>query len=158
MPDWKNHLIMSLLLLISWVFVLQSIGFEIEVSYLFSMVLFSLFVSLFPDVDIKSSKARHITSLAISSIALLSYLVFYSSTWYYGPAYFIILYLVLKYVPTKHRGLTHGIPFAFIFSLSLTLVYLTITGDIVYGISEKSVVMFLIIMSNYVLHIFLDNM
>ena len=157
MPDWKTHLIFSLILVICWMFLLQCFEFKLDFGRLLSVFILSIFASLFPDIDIKSSKIRDIFSLSISLTILIFYVVFYPDTWYYGPIYFILLYLILKYIPTKHRGITHSFGFAFIFSIVLTCVYISIIGRFNAMSELEQAIWFFIIFSSYSLHLVLDR-
>ncbi len=157
MPDWKTHLIFSLFLVIAWMFIFQNIGMEIGARQMVPIVTLSVFVSLFPDVDVKSSKIRDVTSLLISFTALVYYVISYPVTWYYGPVYFILLYMILKYIPTRHRGMTHMLNFAIIFSAVLAWIYVSLAENSVAMVGTSELIWFLIILSNYSLHLVLDR-
>jgi len=150
MPDWKTHFIFGLLLVILWLFVFQVIGFELNLWQLVALVSFSIFSSLFPDIDTKKSKIRDILSMAASFVVSILYIIFFVEMWYYGPIYFVLLYLILKYLPSKHRGITHTFRFAFLFSLVLTILYSLF--------KEFSIVWFAIIFSSYSLHLIIDKL
>ena len=150
MPDWKTHFIFGLLLVILWLFVFQVIGFELNLWQLVALVSFSIFSSLFPDIDTKKSKIRDILSMAASFAVSILYIIFFVEMWYYGPIYFVLLYLILKYLPSKHRGITHTFRFSFLFSLVLTILYSIFGGF--------STIWFATIFSSYSLHLIIDKL
>ncbi len=158
MPDWKTHLIFSLFLVIVWLYVLQFVGFHMDFEKTITIVIFSLFASLFPDIDMGRSKMRKTFSLLLSLSASLAYIFFFIDTWYYAPVYFALLYLILKYLPSKHRGITHTFKFSLLFSLVLSFLYSIFRNFLFVSFYTGFVVWFLILFSSYNLHLVIDNL
>jgi len=150
MPDWKTHFIFALFIVIAWLFVFQYVQIKFNFEQLIALVGFSLLASLFADVDTKQSKIRDVMSMAASFAVSILYIIFFMETWYYGPVYFVLLYLILKYLPSKHRGITHTFRFSFLFSMVLTVLYSMF--------KEFSIMWFAIIFSSYSLHLILDKL
>lgn len=155
MLDWKIHLIFGFILVLVWFGLIYF--FRIVETGLFSLVLLiflSLFASLFADIDLRTSKIRDYISLTASFFISLIYIYFYQSTWFYGLIYFFFIYLILKNLPTKHRGLAHSFKFSFIFSILITfLIYLAL------GLSQfETFFWFFVMFSGYSLHLILDKM
>lgn len=153
MPDWKTHFIFSLFFVIAVVYVLSIVGFHLSVGELAVMVVISVFASLFPDVDTKKSKIRTAFSLIVASASVTAYLVFFFETWYYAPAYFAIIYLLIKYIPAKHRGVTHTAGFSVIFSFLLAITYVMLSSFSV----QHFLLFFTVSLASYNLHLLLDK-
>jgi len=154
MPDWKVHIIFGFLFLALWLNTVNNF-FSIKLSFksLFILVLVVPFISIFPDIDSKQSKSRKLISLLLSLLISAVYVFLFPSSWYYGIAYFCILYLLMRLLPTKHRGMTHNFLFSLIFSLATTFVlYLALNfGEA--GFLSFFLLLFLI----YCLHLVLDK-
>ena len=154
MLDWKIHLIFGFVLILVWFNLIYFFKIvEIDFLSLIILVFLSLFASLFADNDLKTSKIRDYVSLSASFFISSVYIYFYQSTWFYGPIYFLFVYLILKNLPTKHRGLAHSFKFSLIFSVLVTfLIYLTL------GLSQlETVFWFSVMFSSYSLHLVLDR-
>jgi len=154
MPDWKVHLIFGLLFLVLWLNIIHIFSpFLLTFQKLFVLLLLVPFVSIFPDIDVKQSKSRRLIALLVSISAASLYIFLFPRTWYYGPAYFLILYFLIKLFPTKHRGLTHSFKFLLVFSLTATcLLYLAFN----FRLSEF-LFWLLLLFSTYALHLILDK-
>lgn len=157
MPSWKVHLIFSLFLVITWISIIYYANFLISFESLIALVIITIFASLFPDIDTRSSKMRDLFSFIIAAVAVGTYMFFYRKTWYYAPAYFVLLYFILKYLPTKHRGLTHTFKFSILFSVALALVCFSFVVQFVQFPLETFLFWFLIVFSSYNLHLILDK-
>jgi membrane-bound metal-dependent hydrolase YbcI (DUF457 family) len=154
MPDWKVHLIFGLLLLVLWTSVIQKFSFIILNFQKFTiLILLILFVSIFPDIDVKQSKSRKMFALTVSITAFILYTLLFPNTWYYGLAYFFILYLLITLFPTKHRGVTHSFIFSLLFSLAITYLL-----SLVFGFGAREFLSwFFLVFSTYALHLVLDK-
>jgi inner membrane protein len=155
MPDWKVHLIFGLLLLSLWLSLNQIFPFLIlNFQKTLIFILLVLFVSIFPDIDMKKSKSREIFAIFIAFLVALIYILIFSQTWYYGLAYFFLVYYLITLLPTKHRGITHTLTFSTIFSiLTTSFFYFAFNLDF-----KSSFFYFLIIFSVYFLHLLLDKL
>jgi membrane-bound metal-dependent hydrolase YbcI (DUF457 family) len=152
MPDWKTHLIFSLLLVVAWVGTFNLLNVQMTAPDVVLLSLIVVFSSLFPDIDMKNSKMRDVFSLAISATVSAAYLFLFPSSWYYAFVYFIILYLILRYIPTKHRGVTHTFKFSILFSSAIAFLYFIFNptaADVVFW--------FVIVLSSYALHLLVDK-
>lgn len=154
MPDWKTHLIFSLLLVVAWMGAFNILKVRIATSNVALLTLVVVFSSLFPDIDMKKSKMRDVFSLVISAAVSAAYLFLFPSSWYYAFVYFIILYLILRYIPTKHRGITHTFKFSLLFSAALASVYFIFNPFMM----EDFILWFVIAFSGYGMHLFADRM
>jgi len=154
MPSWKTHLIFGCLLLLLWFnilyFFMQPLLTFKNIS-IFSVL--TIFISIFPDVDLKKSKSRALVSFLIASIFLVVYIFTFPQTWYYGIAFAIIVYLLFLLLPTKHRGITHYFLFSLIFTVLLSLSFY-----LVFNLTQTEA-LFLsgIVLTTYCLHLFLDK-
>lgn len=154
MTDWKIHFIFGNFLSIIFIFLFFSFGYKLSYAELFFIVAIIQFTSVFPDIDLKKSKIRNFTSVIIAICGAGFYMFFFQKTWFYGPIYFLILYVLLKSIPTKHRGLIHTFKFSLIYSiffaflLNFTLLQLKISF----------LIWFIIIFSSYNLHLVLDKL
>jgi membrane-bound metal-dependent hydrolase YbcI (DUF457 family) len=153
MPDWKTHFIFSLFLVIAWISIFYFTSFQLGVESIISVFVLTVFTSLFPDIDMRRSKIRDVVSFATAAVIVGAYLFFYSETWYYAPVYFALLYLILKYIPTKHRGIAHTFKFSILFSVVLA----AITMAFVKLSIENFLFWFFIVFSSYSLHLFIDR-
>lgn len=154
MIDWKLHCIFALLLTIIWVGVFYFLQLSITVVDLVSLVVLIMFASLFPDVDMRKSKIRGVISLLAAIGVAFVYLLLYRETWYYAPAYFLILFFLFRYLPTKHRGIAHTYKFAVMFAAALSYLYY-----LLFSISfNRLMLWFVILFSAYSLHLILDMM
>lgn len=154
MPDWKIHLLFGCLLSIFLfnIFYFWKIGISPINSVLILFLI--LFSSVFADIDLKKSKIRGFLSLVTAFFVSLIYIFFYNQTWFYAPFYFVILYFFLKYIPSKHRGLTHSFKFSILFSFLLVMLcyFFLSLGQ------TEILLYFLIIFSSYSLHLILDKL
>jgi len=153
MIDWKSHLIFGFLLVLIWLNAIYFLKiFEMDLFFVISLIVLILFISVFPDIDLKKSKIRDLISILMAFAISITYIYFYQSTWFYGPIYFIFVYLIFKNLPTKHRGVLHTFKFSIIFSLVFVfLIYFAI------GSSEKILFWFFVLFSSYCLHLILDR-
>ncbi len=154
MPDWKTHLVYSLFLVIAWLNIFYLIGISLGLFTILTLFVFTIFPSLFADVDMKKSKIRDVFSIVISTLVAVAYLIFFIESWYYAFVYFILLYFILKYIPTKHRGVTHSFKFSLIFSLAITAIYF-IFNQFTF---EKFVLWFTVVFSSYCVHLVTDKL
>ena len=154
MQDWKSHLIFGLLLAIAWLSAIYFFKiFSMILEKIILLVAVIMFASLFPDIDLKKSKIRDWISIAVAAILSALYIFLFPQTWYYGLAYFLVLYFFLRRIPSKHRGFTHTMKFAVIFSFLLVLL---ISFALPLDISDF-IFWFVIVFSAYSLHLFLDR-
>jgi membrane-bound metal-dependent hydrolase YbcI (DUF457 family) len=154
MKDWKSHLIFGLLLTIVWFSVIYfSNALTLTLQSAFLLVLATMFATLFPDIDLSKSKIRNFISITVSAIVSLLYILLYPDTWYFAPAYFLVLYVLLRNVKTKHRGVTHTIPFALVFSFLLVLL----AHFVLFFSVHEFLFWFVIVFFSYALHLLLDR-
>jgi len=154
MPSWKAHLIFNTLPIVFWVYFFLNYSFVSDIPLLIFMTFISYFLSIFPDIDSSKSEIRNFFAILIALIVLI-YLVFNSiinsvKFLFLG---FIFFYILFRFLPTKHRGLTHNFWFSVIVSLSVTIVFWAIFGLS----SEISIIYFFFILSGYFSHIILDK-
>jgi len=155
MQDWKSHLIFGLLLAIVWFSAIYFFNvFSLTFESAFLLVMLVMFATLFADIDLRKSKIRDVLSLTVSAILSIVYMFLFPQTWYYGLAYFLVLYFLLRQVRSKHRGFTHTIWFAIIFSALMTMLLsfvLPLTlSDLFFW--------FIVTFSAYALHLLLDKL
>ncbi len=153
MKDWKLHFIFGNFLAIFWVALFYFIKISVSPLELFALILATWFASLFPDVDLKKSKIRDVVALVTAGVVAFFYVFYFQPTWYYGPAYFLILYFLLRYIPSKHRGVMHSFKFSIIFSILLVFL---ISLFLKFSRSEY-LFWFAIILFSYNLHLMLDR-
>lgn len=113
----------------------------------------TLFTTLFPDIDLRISKIRNLVAILAAFFISIIYTYFFTDTWYYSPVYFVILYILVKIIPTKHRGVAHTIKFSIIFSAGMLLMlnfFLRLN-------QTENVFWFFVIFLSYNLHLFLDR-
>ena len=153
MPDWKIHLIFGCLFAVFWFNIFYFDKFLTDPLKPLTLLLLSLFASVFPDVDLKRSKSRNFLSIILAFFISAIYLFFFIETWYYVPFYFVILYFIFRYIPTKHRGFVHSFKCSILLSFILTLIFymfLTLT-------QAEAVFWFIIIFLSYSIHLILDR-
>lgn len=155
MPSWKVHLLFNLILIFIWVKILLDYGFLNDYLLVVSLVFLSSFLSVFPDIDTPKSKIRDYFSIIIASIIVL-YLIFNLTINSLLLLFvtFIFLYLLFRFFPVKHRGITHSFGFSILFSFLMTLI-LWFMFD--FSLTEF-MVYFLVILTGYLSHIFLDEL
>jgi membrane-bound metal-dependent hydrolase YbcI (DUF457 family) len=132
MPGWETHFISGLFLVVAFLALFQAYFFPsllmsagirpYSAAGLSVMLVLVLTASLFPDIDIGNSKIRNVFSLAIAGIVSAAYVLIFPSKLAYGFPYFFLLYIILRHMPTKHRGLTHSFGFSVLFSLSASIL------------------------------------
>jgi hypothetical protein len=153
MPSWKTHLIFNFLILFVWVVLLFNHNFIDNYFLLILLILFSSFLSIFPDIDTWKSKIRDIFSFLLALILTIYF--FFNMNFNSVLSLlvsFIFIYVLFRFFPTKHRGITHKLSFSIIFCLAITVILwvmfnFSMTNFIVY---------FLILLSGYLSHLFLD--
>lgn len=153
MPDWKTHFIFSLFLVIIWISIFYFTSFQLGFESMAAIAALTVFTSLFPDIDMRRSKIRDVVSFATAAVIVGTYLFFYAETWYYAPVYFALLYLILKYIPTKHRGIAHTFKFSILFSVVLAAISIAFVQFSI----ENFLFWFFIVFSSYSLHLFIDR-
>ena len=155
MPSWKVHLIFNLILIFVWIRILLNYGFLNNYLLMVSLVIFSSFLSVFPDIDTPKSKIRDYFSIILASIIVL-YLVLNLTinSLVYSSVTFIFLYLLFRFFPVKHRGITHSFGFSILFSFVMTVIIWFMFG---FSLTEFMMYFFVII-TGYLSHIFLDKL
>jgi membrane-bound metal-dependent hydrolase YbcI (DUF457 family) len=154
MPDWKAHLIFGCLLAVFWFNLFYFGGFLQDTLKTGFLLVLSLFSTIFADVDEKHSKIRGFLSLGTSFLISLTYITIYRSTWYYGIIYFMLLLALFKVMPSKHRGFTHSVKFAILFS-ALMAVFFIFALNLGYA---DGALWFSIIFLSYGMHLLLDSL
>jgi len=157
MPDWKTHVVFGLLVAIAWATAFPSLGIASSAEKTVSLVAVTSFASLFPDIDVRSSKMRGIIALLLAASVAVAYAFFFPGTWYYGIAYFCILYYLVRYLPTRHRGITHTPLFALVFSAAAVAVYVGFKQGQTFALADAAV-WFLVPFSSYVVHLAIDSL
>ncbi|MFH1623200.1 MAG: metal-dependent hydrolase [Candidatus Aenigmatarchaeota archaeon] len=155
MPDWKTHIVFGLLVAIAWAAAFPALGIASSAKKTVSLVAVTAFASLFPDIDIRSSKMRGMVALLVAASVAVAYAFFFTVTWYYGIAYFCLLYFLVKYLPTRHRGITHTPLFALLFSVAAVIVYAGFRQA--FALADAAV-WFLVPLSSYVVHLAVDSL
>jgi len=155
MSSWKTHLIFNSLLLFVWIKFLLNYGFVNDYFLLILLIFFSLFLSIFPDVDYSKSRIRDTLALIIASIITIYFFLNLTFNSILSLLIsFIFLYILFRFFPTKHRGITHNFWFSVLFSLILTgILWMMFNFSLI-----NFIVYFLFILSGYVSHLFLDMM
>jgi len=153
MKDWKSHAIFGLLLAIAFFnFVYFFQIFEISLQFIFSLTAVVVFVSIFPDIDMRRSKIRDWVALGAAFVAALLYIYFFSQT-YYAIIYFFIIYFLIKFFPSKHRGVSHDFYFSIFFSF-----FAVLSGYFIFSFSRNEFVFwYFVVFLSYNLHLFLDK-
>lgn len=153
MPDWKIHLLFGCLFAVFWFNIFYYEKFLVDPLKPLALLPLSLFVSTFPDVDLKKSKTRNLVSFLLASLISAMYIFFYVDTWFYAPFYFFILYFLFKYFPSRHRGIIHSFKFSVLLSAVLALAFYFLLG-----LSQiEAVFWFGVIFLSYGLHLALDR-
>jgi membrane-bound metal-dependent hydrolase YbcI (DUF457 family) len=153
MPGWKTHVIFALMLAIAWMGALYAMDYPIGPDVIALLLVFAIISSLFPDIDMKKSKMRDMFSIAFASAVTAVYLVFFSESWHYAFAYFVLVYFMAKSIPTKHRGVAHTFRFAALFSLAVASAYLFF-NELTQG---QFMIWFAVLFSGYTVHIIIDR-
>ena len=153
MPSWKVHLIFNSLFLFVWVRFILNYNFINDYILLIFLIFFNTFLTIFPDVDCSKSKIRDIFAIILASITT----VYLSFNLGFNPVYFIIsfilLYILFRFFPTKHRGFTHSFWFSIFLSLIITtIIWITFNSSLL-----NLSIYFLLILSGYLSHLFLDK-
>lgn len=154
MPSWKTHIFVNLIIFIFWLRLLYYFKPQTSIAYSITMLLFVIISSVFPDIDTSKSKIRNWFAISFSLIATVVYLLnFNLNKWYNIFTFFIISYFVIRFFPTRHRGLTHTVKFSFFFSLVMFLpIFLLFGFDIITAIMTLAMLLL-----SYVSHIALDR-
>jgi len=154
MKDWKSHAIFGLLLTIVFFNVVYFFQiFEISLRFGLSLTAVVVFVSVFPDIDMKKSKIRDLVAVATAFAASLLYMFFFSQT-YYAIVYFFIIYFLIKFFPTKHRGVSHDFYFSIFFSF-----FAVLAAHFVFSFSQNEFIFwYFVVFLSYNLHLFLDKL
>ena len=155
MPSWKIHLIFDLIFVIVFVGTLFGVGVLDNILLLVFLILFNILATIFPDIDTPKSKIRKYVSL-ILALVVTSYLVidFSLSSILSVVTTFFFIYLLIRFFPTKHRGITHRLWFSPVFSLGLTFILW-----LMFNVSlTEFTSCFLIILWGYLSHLILDKL
>ncbi len=140
-------------LVIFWLIVLYFIKFQVSLAEIVLMIVVTLFTTLFPDIDMRISKIRNFVAILTAFFISAVYIYFFRETWYYSLAYFVILYILVKLIPTKHRGVTHTVKFSIVFSSGILLIL-----NFFFKLNQtENIFWFLVIFLSYNLHLFLDR-
>ena len=155
MPSWIVHILFNLILVFVLIRVLLDYGFINDYLTIIFLIIFSSFLSLFPDIDTHKSKIRDYFSVAITSIIVL-YLIFNFTinSLLSLSLTFISLYLLLRFFPVKHRGVTHNFWFSILFSFIMMIIIYFLFN---FSLSEF-IVYFFVVFTGYLSHIFLDKL
>lgn len=110
--------------------------------------------SLIPDIDSTRSKIRDLFAVIVAAVLTFTIGINPEFNSLIGLFIsFILIYLVTRYFPTKHRGLTHTLKFSGLFSFSIVLVLWIIFG---FGYVEFFIYSVMMVFS-YSSHLFLDR-
>ena len=155
MPSWKMHLIFDLIFVIVFIGTIFRTRIIDNIFLLVFLVLFNLLATLFPDIDTPKSKIRKYISFALT-IVIGIYLIinFTVNSLIFGITTMILIYLILRFFPTKHRGVTH----TFLFGITLSAI-LTFILWFLFEISLNQLgISFFIILWGYSSHLILDKL
>ncbi len=155
MPSWKIHLIFDLIFVIAFSGFLFRTGIIDDIFLLVFLIFFNVLATLFPDIDTPKSKIRKYISF-ILTIVIGIYLIinFTVNSLIFGITTILLIYLILRFFPTKHRGVTHTFWFGIVLSAILTFVLWFL-----FEISLNQLgVSFLIILWGYLSHLVLDKL
>jgi hypothetical protein len=155
MPSWKTHLIFNSFVLLVWIVLLFDYNFIDNYFLLILLIIFSSFLSIFPDIDTWKSDIRNFFSFLFASI--LTVYFFFNMNFNSVVSLmvsFILIYILFRFFPTKHRGVTHKFWFSLFVSFILIFILWFIFG---FGLAEFFIY-FLLMLSGYFSHIFLDTL
>ena len=153
MPSWKTHLTVNSFLLFIWVVLLLNYNFINNYFLLILLIFFSSFLSIFPDIDTWKSKIRNYFSFLLASIMIVYFFfnMSFNSVLSLVTGFFLI-YILFRFFPTKHRGITHKSWFSVFFCLVLTtILWLLFNFSMI-----NFLVYFVVLLSGYLSHLFLD--
>ena len=154
MTSWKVHIVFNLIFMVLFVLFLTQIGIIKNILVSISILVFSSLAAIIPDIDSNKSKIRDKFALLVAGIIII-YLVMNLSvkSIIAGIVGFLSLYLILRFLPTKHRGVTHKLWFGLFFSLiSSVIMFFAFNSTIL-----EFVIFFLAIFFGYFSHIVLDK-
>ena len=154
MPSWKIHLIFNLIFIpLFWKIFLGNLFSENLILFFFLLFLYELF-SIFPDIDTSKSKIRDCISLILAAVITVMFMFNINmNSVIILPLGFLILYLIFKYFPTKHRGFTHSLWF----SVFLPLFFIIIIRILFSFSFYDGLIYFMFLFSGYIFHIILDK-
>ncbi len=153
MPKWKVHVLFNSILIFFWVKLLLSLDLVGDYILLIIMIFFSYFLSIFPDIDTSKSPIRRIFAVILASIFTIYFFLNSSlDLILLLPACFVLLYILFKFFPTKHKGITHNLWFSTIFSFFIAIIF----GLLLNFSFISFIIYFLLILSGYLSHLFLD--
>ena len=153
MPSWKIHLAVSFFISFIWVVLLFDHGLISNYFLLILIILSSSFMSVFPDIDTWKSNIRNLFSFILASMIIVYFSFNLSPNTIFSLIIgFISLYVLFRFFPTKHRGLTHKLSFSVFFCSVITIIlWIMFNFSII-----NFVVYFLVLLSGYLSHLFLD--
>ena len=142
------------LFIIVWIILFFNYGFINDYLLLIFMIFINYFLSTFPDIDSTKSDIRNFFAITLALIVLFYFVFnFFIESLTFFFLGFVILYLLFRFFPTKHRGITHN----FWFSVSASFI-ITIVSFFVFKFSFRVfLVYFLFLLSGYLSHIILDK-
>lgn len=148
--DYKSHIYFFVGLFALLVFVLFYYGYPLTLTEIFLSLCLGVVMSIFPDIDHRSSKIRDIVmKLSLGLAIFLLLLVIAGKGIMYLVVVVVILIFLLSLRFVKHRGIYHSFGVA-VFVSVLFGMYLYY----VFGVSWLMLVSFFL---GWVSHIFLDN-
>ena len=153
MPSWKTHLAFNSFILLAWIIILLNYGLVNDYFLLLILIFFSSFLSVFPDIDTWKSDIRNLLSFVLASVVTVYF--FFNMSFNSVLSLFvsfILIYILLRFFPTKHRGITHKFWFSVFFSFMLTMI-LWLFFNFSLG---NFLVYFVVLLSGYLSHLFLD--
>ena len=153
MPSWKTHLTVNSFLLLIWIILLFNYGFITNYFLLIFLIFFSSFLAIFPDIDTWRSNIRNLFSFVLASIAVIYFFFNMSFNSILSLLVsFILIYILFRFFPTKHRGITHKFRFSVFFCLVIMMILWTLFNFSMVNF----LVYFTVLLSGYFSHIFLD--
>jgi len=153
MPSWKTHITVNSFLLLVWILLFLNYGFINNYFLLILLIFFSSFLSIFPDIDTWKSEIRNFFSFVLASIITVYFFFNMGFNSIFSLLIsFVLIYVLLRFFPTKHRGITHKFTSSVVFCLIITIVLW-----LLFNFSMISfLVYFAVILSGYLSHLFLD--
>ena len=153
MPSWKTHLTVNSFVLFIWSVLLLNYGFINNYVLLILLIFFSSFLSIFPDIDTWKSKIRNYFSFLLASVVIVFFFFNMSFNSVLSLVIgFVLIYILFRFFPIKHRGITHKFSFSVFISFMLTIILWLLFNFSIVGF----LVYFVVLLSGYLSHIFLD--
>ena len=153
MPSWKIHVIFNLIFLIPVILYYFRTEIFQNLILIFILIFLNILTSVIPDLDTPKSNVRKYFSFVLTFFIIIIFYLLNFEINFRTTVALIFLFLIIRFFPTKHRGVTHEFSFCVILSFIINVILWLIFRFSIFDFCFY----YLVILWGFVSHIILDG-